>query len=273
MIVDGKAISAEILARTKVRVDALGREVVVRAISVAPSAATESYLRIKEHQARAAGMYLEVVRMESDESAKDVIHKITLGGSDAIIVQLPLPSHITTQEVCDAIPVAQDADVLSTAARKKFEAAEIDALLPPVVGAIAEIFERYNVDLEGKKAVVIGRGWLVGAPAATWLMQQGARVTTLELGANLSQELQDADMIISGAGAAHIIKPYMIKDDVVLIDAGTSESSGVIAGDADPACATKCAVFTPVPGGVGPIVVAKLFENAMTLAEREDLTR
>ena len=80
--------------------------------------------------------------------------------------------------------------------------------------------------------------------------------------------LAQADIIVAGAGVPHFIKPEMLKEGVVLIDAGTSESGGTIVGDADPSCANKCSLFTPVPGGVGPLAVAKLFENAVTLAER-----
>ncbi len=190
--------------------------------------------------------------------------------TDAILVQLPLPSNIDMKAVCDSIPIEKDADVLSTAAREKFEKGDADALLPPVAGAIREIFAFGKVEVTGKKAVVIGDGWLVGKPAATWLAQQGAEVEVVNSKTvDLAAALRAADIIVSGAGDAHIIKPEMLKDGVVLIDAGTSESSGVLAGDADPACAAKCPVFTPVPGGVGPIAVACLFDNAVTLAERK----
>jgi methylenetetrahydrofolate dehydrogenase (NADP+)/methenyltetrahydrofolate cyclohydrolase len=85
---------------------------------------------------------------------------------------------------------------------------------------------------------------------------------------DLSALLGAADIIVSGAGSPHLITPDLLKEGVVLIDAGTSESGGVIAGDADPSCASKCSLFTPVPGGVGPLAVACLFENAVTLVER-----
>jgi methylenetetrahydrofolate dehydrogenase (NADP+)/methenyltetrahydrofolate cyclohydrolase len=90
---------------------------------------------------------------------------------------------------------------------------------------------------------------------------------TLESG-DLSASLRGADLIVSGAGSPHLVKPDMLKEGVVLIDAGTSESGGAIVGDADPACADKCSLFTPVPGGVGPLAVACLFDNVVTLAER-----
>jgi methylenetetrahydrofolate dehydrogenase (NADP+)/methenyltetrahydrofolate cyclohydrolase len=268
MIIDGRQIAADILARAKSRAAKLAHPPIVAAIVASDTPATRSYLTIKGRRAMDAGCVLDVRTFPQTVPGSELDAAATGSDADALIVQLPLPEGIDAQAVCDAIPLGKDADVLSTAARKGFERGDTGALLPPVVAAIAEIFKKYNVEPRGKRAVIIGRGWLVGEPAAAWLMQQGARVTTLNRGAKLGQELQEADIIVCGAGAPHLVKPYMIKDDVVLIDAGTSESDGALAGDADPECATKCSLFTPVPGGVGPIAVACLFDNAVTLAER-----
>jgi methylenetetrahydrofolate dehydrogenase (NADP+)/methenyltetrahydrofolate cyclohydrolase len=189
--------------------------------------------------------------------------------ADAVIAQLPLPAGVNAKEVCDAISISEDADVLSISAREKFDRGDACALLPPVVAAVREIFIQNSVEMKGKKAVVVGEGWLVGKPCATWLEQQGGDVEVVTRTAgNLISALSSADILISGAGSPHFIKPEMLKQGVILIDAGTSESGGAIAGDADPACADVCLLFTPVPGGVGPLAVACLFDNAVTLAEK-----
>jgi methylenetetrahydrofolate dehydrogenase (NADP+)/methenyltetrahydrofolate cyclohydrolase len=260
MIVDGRALAADVLARTKVRAEKLGRRPNVLAY-VAPeeTAATRSYLGIKARSADAAGCDFEETRSLAPASR-----------ADAFIVQLPLPPEVDTTAILNAIPVSQDADVLSAAAREKFERGDAGALLPPVVGAIKEIFEVAAVPVQGEQAVVVGNGFLVGGPCATWLRQQGADVTVLTIESTPEEKaaaLLDADIIVSGAGSPHFIQPEMIKAGAVLIDAGTSELGGKLAGDADPSCADKCALFTPVPGGVGPLAVAMLFENAVTLAE------
>lgn len=258
MIVDGKQIAGEILAHTKERAVALPRPPRVVAFYASETPATRSYLAIKTKRAADAGCVFEARQFP-----------LTTGDADAIIVQLPLFLGMNQKDVCDAIPLEKDADVLSTAAREKFERGDADALLPPVVAAVKEILIRNDVNPKGKKAVVIGEGWLVGAPAATWLKQQGATVTTTNSKTdNLASILTDADIIISGAGVPGLIKPEMLKEGAVLIDASTSESNGLIAGDADPSCAAKCSLFTPVPGGVGPIAVACLFANAVTLAKQ-----
>lgn len=260
MIVDGRMLAREVLARTKARAARLGRRPNVL-IYVAPeeTAATRSYLKIKARSAEAAGCDFEETRSLALSSR-----------ADAFVVQLPLPSEINQDAVLNAIPLHQDADVLSRAAREKSEQGDVDALLPPVVAAVREIFNRYGVSPKGKRAVVIGAGFLVGTPCAIWLAGQGAEVevVTLESGVGTRTILAQADIIISGAGSPHFITPDMLKEGMVLIDAGTSESNGEIAGDADPLCAEKCSLFTPVPGGVGPLAVACLFENAVILAER-----
>lgn len=270
MIIDGRALANTVLVRTKARAEKLARRPKIVALVCSETSATKSYLAIKAKRAADAGCVLGVQQFPESASTEELQSAIATSDADAIIVQLPLPASIDAQDVCDAIPAAKDADVLSSAARAAFENMDLrnPYVLPPVVGAMHEIFTRNEINPKEKKAVVIGDGWLVGNPCAKWLAQQGADVTTVTSKDNLSAALGKADIIISGAGSPHLIKPEMIKEGVILIDAGTSESNGTLAGDADPACADKCSIFTPVPGGVGPLAVAKLFENVVTLAER-----
>lgn len=256
MIVNGRSLAKDILARTKARAAELPHAPRVVAYIAGPATpATASYLKIKAKSAAEAGCEF----IESDRL--DFFHE-----ADAAIVQLPTVPE--AMMLLNKIPVEKDADVLSEAAREKFERGDFDALLPPVVAAVRHIFEAHGISIADKRAVVIGEGFLVGKPVAAWLRHELAHVTTVSDSHNLEHHLQDADIIVSGAGAPHFITPELVKDGAILIDAGTSESNGEVAGDADPACADKCSIFTPVPGGVGPIAVACLFENAVTLAER-----
>lgn len=277
MVVDGKQIMGEILRAVRAGVDALDRAPIVRAVAVNPTPATESYLRIKSRKAEAAGMRLEVVRLGTEAGDDEVTTAITTPAADAVIVQLPLPARIDTQRALDAIPEAWDADMLSGAAYARFLAAEPGALLPPVVGAVAEILARAGIDPAGKHAVVVGNGRLVGHPVAAWLTARGAAVTVLdkETFSAGAQALKAAEIVVSGVGSAHFLTPDLLAPDAVLIDAGTSESNGAIVGDFDPACADLASVFTPVPGGVGPITVACLFKNVLQLVRgdsvKEDL--
>ncbi len=278
MIVDGRAISADILKKVKKDLEQLTDrgEVIVRAIVMSPTPATESYLKVKAARAADAGMRLEVVRIPDDAVTEDVLDAVRNACSDeadAVIVQLPLPETINSSLILDEIAIEKDADVLSKVAYEHFayrdhtseQVQNHPALLPPVVGAIKEVLERSNVDVKGKRAVIVGSGRLVGQPAQVWLEAEGADVAVVTRQSTGLTELAHADIIISGAGSPHLITPDLIKEGVVLIDAGTSESNGAIAGDADPTCADKASVFTPVPGGIGPIAVACLFQNVASL--------
>lgn len=267
MIVDGRALAKEILE--SVRVSIVG-EPVVRAIVIAPSAATESYLRIKTAKAEEAGMHLELVRMQDDATEVDLAEKILASGADAVIVQLPLPAGMDERAVLGAIPPERDADVLSPVTYERFLKDEPDALMPPVVCAVAEILEQAGVVIGGKRAAVIGNGRLVGAPVQAWLAREGAEVVVLtreDFDAK-KELLKEADIVVSGAGSPHLITPDLLMEGAVLVDAGTSESNGAIVGDFDPSCAEHASVFTPVPGGVGPVAVACLFKNVATLLNR-----
>lgn len=268
MIVDGRAIAAEILNETKERVALLGFVPTVRAVTCAPSLATLSYLRIKAARAAEAGMKLEVVELPEDTDEATLIATVTEPGAHAVIVQLPLPDTVDSEAVVNAIPLSNDADVLSRTAYELFVLGEGLFILPPVVAATQEVLERTDTRVQGARAVVVGQGKLVGQPVAQWLRIQGADVVVVGRGDDLTTVLKHADIIVSGAGSPGLITASSIPGGVVLIDAGTSEQNGEMVGDAAPECASVARVFTPVPGGVGPIAVACLFRNVVTLLER-----
>jgi len=181
--------------------------------------------------------------------------------SDGMIVQLPLPDSVDLNAGRSEVPAEQDVDSISP---RHSRVHRVDA---PVARAVGEILDRSNVNAAGKSAVVIGAGRLVGAPVAGLLKHRGASVTVVTEGGGSMDDLKNADIVVSGAGEPGLVKPEMLKKDVVLIDAGTSESSGRVVGDAEPECADVASVFTPVPGGVGPIAVAMIFKNLFDLVE------
>jgi methylenetetrahydrofolate dehydrogenase (NADP+)/methenyltetrahydrofolate cyclohydrolase len=270
MIIDGREISRNILSSVQEKSKPLGRELVIRAVVVAATPATESYLRTKIARGKDAGMHMEIVRLADDATAEEVIEAVRAEGADGVIVQLPLPQTISESLVLDEIPLEKDIDVLSKVAYEKFAYSEEGMILPPIVAAVKEVLQTAGVSVAGKRVAVVGAGKLVGQPVATWLEAQGANVQVITKESGSLDQLAQADIIVSGAGSPHIITPDLIKDGVVLIDAGTSESNGAMTGDAHPDCASKASVFTPVPGGIGPIVVACLFRNAAELALRAE---
>lgn len=185
---------------------------------------------------------------------------------DGIVVQLPVPAHLDAEKIVSVIPINKDVDLLSENAMAAYRSNK-NNLVPPVARAVWEILKQHNIDLKnvsGKNILVIGNGKLVGAPVAAMFEREGIIFKQVRRSTPAEErlaEIKNADIIISGVGEPHFITPDMVKDGVVLIDAGTSEQAGKLAGDIDPACAEKATLFTPVPGGVGPVTVVSLFWN------------
>lgn len=258
-VIDGRSIAREILEEIKER--AGDHTASFAAFVVGPSATTLSYLRMKRAQAERAGVRMEFHELPEDATTEDVIRAIQNATEDAIIVQLPLPPHIDADQVLAKIPESKDADVLSPLTRAS------GSLMHPIAAAIEEILVRTNTSAEGMDAVVVGQGWLVGQPVAAWLTKADARVRVVTKESNdLKEALATANIVVSGAGSPGLITSDLIKSGAVVIDVGTSELGGSIAGDVVPTVTQKARVYTPVPGGVGPIAVAFLMKNVVDLA-------
>jgi methylenetetrahydrofolate dehydrogenase (NADP+)/methenyltetrahydrofolate cyclohydrolase len=271
--INGKQIAEEIKALLKERAEKLPRKPRLDIVYAGKDPIIENFLRIKLRAGEGIGAETHVHYLPSNVSQKSLLQEIRNiaedKNSDGMIVQLPLPPSLSTEALLGAIPTEKDVDVLSENALLLFEQNKLSAI-PPVAGAIAEILRRENVSLAGKNAVVVGNGRLVGRPASIWLKQNGANVTVLDKNtADLKPFLLKADIIVTGTGVPALITPDMIGQGVILFDAGASEESGEMRGDADNACSDKCAIFTPVPGGIGPITVAILFKNLFAAAEKK----
>mgnify|MGYP001594518138 FL=1 len=266
MIVNGRALAKKIEHDLIVRTRALEYPPRLTVIVVGENPVSERFIRMKSEFAARIGVNAVIVRLPESVGTEGVVAEIKKQSplSDGIIVQLPLPLLCDTEAILSAIPKGKDVDSLLPAGRQVLP----PLVLSPVVGAVKRILSEGRISLKGKRVLIIGRGRLVGMPLSEWLSGNG---TTVDI---IGDEVEDitlytriADIIISGTGEPHLIKPHMIKEGVVLIDCGTSEAGGRTLGDADPACADKCSLFTPVPGGVGPVTVAILFENLFSLID------
>ena len=263
MLINGRAIAEEVYVDLEPRISRA--RLVLGLVSAGESAVTRSFVNLKKKVARHLNVVVRHKELSLPASTGDVINAIAelSPDVDGLIVQLPLPESVHVEAVMLSVPSLRDVDALN------FTLLEKDKLVfPPVVAAILEIFKRTEVEVLDKRAVVLGEGRLVGAPAAEVLKERGARVSIVTRSKGSLRDLREADIIVSGVGSHHLIKPEMIKEGVVLIDAGTSESGGHVAGDADPQCAVKASLFTPTPGGVGPIAVAMIFKNLLALSEQ-----
>ena len=261
MIIDGKALARTIVEDLQLR--AVGSSLSLGVLMGEGDAASASFVRIKERVATELGVSVVPVFIAQDMTTEEAVDALVAlaARTDGVIVQLPLPSHIDTETVLAHIPRMKDVDGINPS----FADAE-RAVLAPVAEAVLEICRFAGVSLAGKRAVVVGAGRLVGAPTAAALLEAGARVSVVTETRGSLEELKQAEVVVLGTGTPGLVKKEMLSLNVVLIDAGTSESSGRLAGDADPACAEVASVFTPVPGGVGPVAVAMIFKNLLTLA-------
>ena len=266
MIFDGKQFSHELADELAERVKTFDRAPSLGVCMVGNNPVSKRYVGLKKRMAGRVGIGLEVHHYDESISTEELAKEIsrTLALHDGYIVQLPLPSHIDTSHILNSIPAEKDVDMLSSHVMDSFYKNETE-LIPPVVGVFAEILQKNNVDVVGKKVVVVGYGRLVGKPAEHWFKKYGASVTVVDLGDSLEDAARDADIIALGAGAPGILRKEMVKDGVVVLDAGTSEDGGALKGDAEPSVADKASLFTPVPGGIGPVTVVVLFKNLVNL--------
>ena len=262
MIVDGKAIAAGILEQVQKEV-ALLDGLTMTAITCAPTFETQKYLEMKKKRAAAVGITLNVFELPAETTTEEMASAVYKQSqvSDGVVVQLPLPEHIDKGLVLVAVPVDKDPDVFAYGEKR-------DRVLPPVVGAIDEISTLHEVEWKNKRVVVLGQGTLVGKPAARYARKRGARVRVYEEGTLDQRSLKTADIIISGIGKPAFITAEMVQDGVVIFDAGTSEDGGELVGDVAVSVGEKASLITPVPGGIGPITIAYLLKNLVTLAQK-----
>lgn len=262
MRVDGRQIADGVYASLLARRKSLFRAPRLGIFVSGADPVIESFVRIKR---RAAGVLdIELERVDFDaqmgtDAACAAVSRLA-EGTDGVIVQLPLPKGLDTDRILTAIPRDKDVDGVNPSVSERLVQA-------PVALAVVEILQSANIEIPGKRAFVVGEGRLVGRPVAALLRTMGAEVHVLTLEKGDMSDMREADIVVSGAGSPECIKPEHLKEGVALVDAGTSESAGKVVGDADPACAEKATLFTPVPGGVGPVAVAMIFRNLLDLVE------
>ncbi|MBI5469793.1 bifunctional 5,10-methylenetetrahydrofolate dehydrogenase/5,10-methenyltetrahydrofolate cyclohydrolase [Candidatus Kaiserbacteria bacterium] len=265
MIVDGKAIAEKLYGELAKEREAFG-DLILGHLLTEVSTVTASYARIKERGAARLGIKMFRTELPPGSTTADALDAIKhlVETTDGVIPQLPIVKGIDIESVLNAIPKEKDVDVLSAAAIAEFEKGGWPAI-PPVPAALAYILKESDIDVRGKNLVMLGKGRLVGKPGSILFTRLGANVTCLVKGDEVESSTRAADIIVLGTGVAGILKPDMVKDGVAVVDAGTSEQGGKVVGDADPAVAEKASVFTPVPGGVGPVAIAMIYKNLFAL--------
>jgi methylenetetrahydrofolate dehydrogenase (NADP+)/methenyltetrahydrofolate cyclohydrolase len=266
---DGRALAQRIRATVAEEVRALGG-VGLATVLVGDDAASDIYIRLKHKAAGEAGIRAEDVRLPADISEDDLLAKVAeLNADDSfdgLLVQLPLPDHLDEEPVLEAIDPAKDVDGLHP-----LNTGELFLGRPRLVGAtpigIMALLAEYRIELDGANAVVIGRSDIVGKPVAHLLLQANATVTTCHSHTrDLASHTLEADVLVAAAGRAALVTPDMVKTRSVVIDVGMNRTEAGVVGDVDPGAEEVAAYMTPVPGGVGPMTVACLLQNAVRCA-------
>lgn len=271
-IVDGKAIAAAIHQEVRAEVQLLterhGRPPGVAVILVGDDPASATYVRNKGKVCQEVGIRsLQLARPASisREELFDLIARLNKEETiDAILVQLPLPPHLNPREVTEAIDPAKDVDALHPINVGRLTRGDA-RVLPCTPAGILEILDRHQVEIKGRRAVVVGRSEIVGKPIALLLLHRHATVTlchsrTPDLGA----ETRRAEILVAAVGRPRLITADMVRDGVAVIDVGVNRVEGRLVGDVDfDAVKEKASLITPVPGGVGPLTIAMLLKNTL----------
>ena len=273
VVMDGIALRNRILGELHSRVEQMSVRPKLVAILVGNDAASQVYVRNKEKYASVAGIDTEVVRMPADINTDAIIEKICELNNDntvtAILVQLPLPMHVDTHAVLNAVDVNKDVDGFTDANIGKMYGAGHGVVVPCTPRGILELLDEYGIDVAGKNAVVIGRSSIVGKPMAQLLMMRNATVTVCHSHTpNIADFTHDADLVIAATGKITITGD-MLKPGSVFIDVGMQrDKDGKLRGDGDfESCAAVAGYITPTPGGTGPMTIAGLMMNTVDLIQ------
>ena len=276
IIMDGKGLAKRMQDQMKKQVAALtaeGKTPGLCVILVGEDKASQVYVRNKEKQSEAMGMNSRVVRLAADISEAALLAEVEKQNQDdsmhGILVQLPLPKHIDEQKVLRAIRYEKDVDGFHPMNVGNFFLGN-ESALPCTPYGIMKILEEYNIEIEGKKALVIGRSNIVGKPMSIMLLNENATVTIAHSRTkNLKELAKEADILVAAIGRGHFVTADFIKQGAVVIDVGMNRSSeGKLIGDVDTAAAMGIAShITPVPGGVGPMTITMLLQQTIDKAK------
>jgi 5,10-methylene-tetrahydrofolate dehydrogenase/methenyl tetrahydrofolate cyclohydrolase len=261
--IDGVGIAQKIIERLK---NQNRPDKILAAVLVGDNPESRNFLKQKEKIAKKLGVGFKIYKFP-ENSTNDFLRKeigkiALLKKAGGMIVQLPLPSRLNKHYLLNIIPQEKDVDVLGEGAH---------LVLPPAVGVVEEIIKNLKLKIKNYRVAVVGAGFLVGKPIAVFLRGKVKELAIFEKGSDLSG-LKNFDLVISGVGQAGLIKPEMLKDGAGVIDFGCLIKNGKIRGDFDLSglktknLKLKTNWYTPTPGGTGPILVAKLFENFYNLA-------
>ena len=276
-ILDGKALSNKIKQDVKVEVQKLQSQNEVTpglaVVLVGADPASAAYVNMKSKACKEAGIYSIVHEMPETISQDKILEIISMMNQnpniDGILVQLPLPSHIDTTSILEAVDPLKDVDGFHAYNVGRITS-NLDGFIPATPYGVMELLKEYKIDPKGKDVCVVGASNIVGKPMGTLLLNADATVTTCHIYTkDLKSHTIKADIICVGVGVVGLIKEDMVKDGAIVIDIGINRlDNGKLVGDVDfENVSPKCSYITPVPGGVGPMTIAMLLKNTIKAAK------
>jgi methylenetetrahydrofolate dehydrogenase (NADP+)/methenyltetrahydrofolate cyclohydrolase len=268
-MMDGKALAERIRAEVAEEVRALGG-IGLTTVLVGDDPASDIYIRLKHKAAVEAGIRADDLRLPKNISEQRLLAKVEELNADesvdALLVQLPLPPKIDEDRIVRAVDPAKDVDGFHP-----LNAGELmlgrPRLVPATARGVMALLAEYRVELDGADAVVVGRSSIVGKPVAQLLEQANATVTICHSHTrDLAEHTLEADVLVVAAGRAGVVSTDMVKRGGTVVDVGINRTAAGVVGDVDPGAAAIAHYMTPVPGGVGPMTIACLLENAVRCA-------
>ena len=274
IILDGKKLREKIFKDLKAKLDKMPVKPTLAVILAGDNPSSKIYVNNKKKCAEALGINSMVINYPANVTEDELVEKIKELNNDekitAILVQLPLPKHIDKTRVIDTILPQKDVDGLTTYNCGKLFTGAKPYVYPCTPKGILMLLDEYNIEIEGKHAVVIGRSNLVGKPVAQMLLNRNATVTMCHSHTeNLADIIKTADILVSAVGKNVVREKNIIKNNCVIVDVGIfRDESGKIRGDVEN---VSPAYLSPVPGGVGPMTIASLMLNTVELFVRSEM--
>ena len=279
-IIDGKLVSKKVREELTSQINeyktASGKNVGLAVVVVGDDPASAVYVRNKHKACLEVGITSYQIEYPKETTEEELLRKIDELNTDpnvnGILVQLPLPKHINEDAVINRISPLKDVDAFHPENVGKIMIGKYD-FLPCTPAGIVELLKHYNVEVEGKRCVVIGRSNIVGKPMSLLLLERNGTVTICHSRTkNLSEITKEADIIVVAIGRANFLTADMVKPGAVVIDVGINRMpDGKLCGDVDFCEVEKIASkITPVPGGVGPMTITMLLKNALAAAKMQN---
>ena len=272
-IIDGKKVSAQVKENVRKQTEELKQKYnitpVLAVVIVGSDPASRVYVNNKKKACEAVGFVSEEYALSENTTQEELLELIntlnTREEINGILVQLPLPKHLDDKAVIEAINPLKDVDAFHAVNVGKIMLGEYD-FLPCTPAGVMEMLHAYDIPVEGKECVVIGRSNIVGKPMGMLLLHENGTVTICHSRTkNLAEVCRRADILVAAVGIAKFVKADMVKDGAVVIDVGMDrDENGKLCGDVDfENVKDKCSFITPVPGGVGPMTIATLMKNTL----------